>query len=229
MPIIKNILRQGVTKFQGLANFDVFVDEELTSAEGAVISKYFQITNFPAPIPLGNSFFSIRGSNLLKPNVEIKTEILDNNGNPVFHFPVKRGGFNLGNPAIIDISIEAMPGKTADGPGQLIVLGELDPTKIDVPIKFSDTYNIRIQTGINFDTTIPNTRPIKFYREPKINVAESVRNNIDFTSTDLTDTNLTITGSGTFFGGSEAGSQFSRTSTNPSDESNNNANEDTLT
>ena len=95
MPIIKNILRQGQAKFQGLQNFDVFKDDEFSFAEGAAVSKYFRITNFPSPLPAGNSFFSIEGSEFLKNNVELKTEILDLNNNPIFHFPVFNKTFVL--------------------------------------------------------------------------------------------------------------------------------------
>ena len=209
MPIIKNILRQGQAKFQGLQNFDVFKDDEFTFAEGAAVSKYFRITNFPSPLPAGNSFFSVEGSEFLKNNVELKTEILDLNNNPIFHFPV----FNKTSFNSVNISIEVVPRKVDSGVGTITILGELDPNKVpfDIPIEFQNTYNVRVTGLIDIDTEIPNTRPILFYKPPKINVTEVVRNNISG-STDDTSSIFTITGSGTFFGGSLSGNHLPNTS-----------------
>jgi len=202
MPIIKNILRQGQTKYQGLKDFDVLVDDEFTFAEGAAISKYFRITNFPAPIPAGNSFFSIEGSEFLKSNVELKTEILDVNENPIFHFPV----FNKTSFNSVNVSIEVVPKRVDTGVGMITILGELDPNKVpfDIPIEFQNTYNVRVTGFVDIDTDIPNTRPILFYKPPKINVSEIVRNNLSG-STDDTSSIFSITGSGAFFGGSLSG------------------------
>jgi hypothetical protein len=99
------------------------------------------------------------------------------------------------------------------GVGTITILGELDPNKVpfDIPIEFQNTYNVRVTGLIDIDTEIPNTRPILFYKPPKINVAEKVRNNISG-STDDTSSIFTITGSGTFFGGSFSGNNLPNTS-----------------
>jgi len=204
MPIIKNILRQGRTTYQGLKDFDVLVDDEFSFAEGAAISKYFRITNFPAPVPAGNSFFSIQGSEFLKNNVELKTEILDVNETPIFHFPV----FNKTSFNSVNISIEVVPKRVDSGVGIITILGELDPEKVSfaIPPEFQNTYNVRVTGLIDIDIDIPNTRPILFYKPPKINVSEIVRNNLSG-STDDTSSIFSITGSGAFFGGSLSGQQ----------------------
>ena len=202
MPIIKNILRQGQAIYQGLKDFDVLVDDEFSFAEGAAVSKYFRITNFPAPIPAGNSFFSIEGSEFLKNNVELKTEIIDVNETPIFHFPV----FNKTSFNSVNISIEVVPKRVDSGVGIITILGELDPDKVSfaIPPEFQNTYNVRVTGLIDIDTDIPNTRPILFYKPPKINVSEIVRNNLSG-STDDTSSIFSITGSGAFFGGSLSG------------------------
>lgn len=215
MPIIKNILRQGVTKYQGLQNFDVLIDDEFAFGEGAAVSKYFRLTNFPSPIPGGNSFFSIEGSDALKNNVELKTEILDANDTPIFHFPV----FNRTNPKSVNVSIEVVAGKIVNGVGSFTILGELDPNKVDfnIPEEFRDTYNVRVTGLVNIDTSIPNTRPILFYKPPRINVVESIRNDISGSTDDAT-TIISITGSGTFNGGSVSGPGSSNNGENPYDD-----------
>tara|TARA_A100001201_G_scaffold142811_1_gene142099 strand:+ start:231 stop:926 length:696 start_codon:yes stop_codon:yes gene_type:complete len=217
MPVIKNILRRGQIKYQGLKDFDVFVQEEQTLAEGAATSDYFKITNFPTPLPSGNSFFSIEGSDLLKDNIEIKTEILDANGKPIFHYPV----FNRSTPRSVDVTIEIIGGSVVSGTGTFIILGELDPNKFDIPIAFQDTYNIRVVSPINIDIDIPNTRPIKFFKPPVINVSELVKENIVYSggeSTEDTTSILSITGSGTFFGGTNSGKQAGSPELRPYDE-----------
>ena len=54
--------------------------------------------------------------------------------------------------------------------GTITILGELDPNKVlfDIPIEFQNTYNVRVIGNIVIDTTIPNTRPILFYKPPRL-------------------------------------------------------------
>ena len=71
MPIRQNILRKGNLK-QNLLEFDVFQEE--TGVLGDLsTSRFFKISEFPSVLPTGNSSFLIEGSDLLKPNVELKT------------------------------------------------------------------------------------------------------------------------------------------------------------
>ena len=95
--------------------------------------------DFPADLTTGNSSFLIEGSDLLKSGVELKTEILDSQGNPIFHYPIPN--YNKDLPAQ-RVGIEVY-NDTAKGTGFLYVLGELDPTKIDVPQEFQGVYNVR--------------------------------------------------------------------------------------
>ena len=43
MPIIKNTLRRGQQKYQGLKDFDVFIEESEALGAGLAVSKYFKI------------------------------------------------------------------------------------------------------------------------------------------------------------------------------------------
>jgi hypothetical protein len=201
MPIIKNILRRGTAKYQGLDTIDVFREETASVGAGLAVSQFFNITNFPSKIPLGNSFFSLEGSDLLKPDIELKTEILDINNYPIFHYPLKKP---LGQRQV-DVTMEVYPGVTT-GVGKIIILGELNPQKVNVPEEFQGLYNVRFVGQIMIDAEIRNTEPIKFFGVPKLTVKESVRPNIIIPATEDVSFNV-VSGSGNFFGGEGSGLQ----------------------
>ena len=212
MPIIKNILRRGIIKLQELERFDVLINEEGVLGENMVISQYFNITDFPAPLTLGNSIFTLEGSDLLKPGVEVKTELLDKNNNPIYHYPVNQPD----NQTQTRVAIEAYPGFQT-GIGKLVILAELDPNNPEnpfIPEEFQDTYKVRFVWTFRLDAAIRNTEEIIFQKSPKLTVREEVRGNVLIPSSD-TESIISITGSGTFNGGSVAGFQYESAGTGP--------------
>ena len=76
-----NIIRRE-NLYQGLKDFAVIVDETTFQ------STYFNVVEVPEIIPQGRSSFLIGGSDFLKSGVELKIEILDADGNPVYTEPV---------------------------------------------------------------------------------------------------------------------------------------------
>ena len=169
MPLTDNTFRKTQFKKQDLDKFDVFLEEEVNLGN-LVVSKYFNVSNFPGVVTRGNSFFEIQGSSLLRPEVELKTEILDSTGKPVFHYAVPK------NP--IERKLKVTMQVTSDisaGVGKLVILGELNPLFINVPEEFRDTYNVRLVGLINFNTILPNTQPIKFFVPPRMVVSEQVK------------------------------------------------------
>ena len=64
-------------KPQNLSRLDVLIEDT------AVISKYFNITEFPEVLTQGKSSFLIGGSALLKPLTEVKFEIVNDEGNTI--------------------------------------------------------------------------------------------------------------------------------------------------
>ena len=190
MPIIKNILRKGTARLQNLKDFDVFVDE--SGVVGSLASsQYFVISEFPPELATGNSSFKIEGSDLLRPGVELKTEILDSEGNPIFHYPIPN--YNKELPAQ-RVGIEVY-NDVANGTGFLYVLGELDPKKVDVPQEFQGIYNVRFTAPVVINKDIRNTQPIKFFGDPTISVTENVKGVIKRGGGFAGETLNTITGS----------------------------------
>ena len=190
MPIIKNILRKGTARLQNLKDFDVFIEE--TGVVGSLASsQYFVISEFPPELTTGNSSFKIEGSDLLKPGVELKTEILDSQGNPIFHYPIPN--YNKELPAQ-RVGIEVY-NDVVNGTGFLYVLGELDPKKVDVPQEFQGIYNVRFAAPVVINKDIRNTQPIKFFGDPTISVTENVKGVIKRGGGFAGETLNTITGS----------------------------------
>ena len=168
MPWTDNTFRKTQFKKQDLDKFDVFLEEEVNLGN-LVVSKYFNVSNFPGVVTRGNSFFEIQGSSLLKPEVEIKTEILDSTGKPVFHYAVPK------NPIERKLKVTMQVTSDISCVGKLVILGELNPLFINVPEEFRDTYNVRLTGLINFNTILPNTQPIKFFVPPRMVVSEQVK------------------------------------------------------
>ena len=180
MPVFQNILSKAENSFQGLQNFDVLID--------TTDNKFFNVSDFPEEVTLGNSSFLIEGSDLLKNNVELKLEILDSEQNVIFITPVDE--YLEGKAR--RVSIEAY-NETQPGPATLTILGELDPTKTDVPDSFLNTYNVRFTKSGFINTTKVNTRPILFYGQPTVSGTEVVKGQIDTIQTEIAGTD-TVTG-----------------------------------
>ena len=191
MPIIKNILRKGQANFQDLESLDVLEEERGSLVAGVPNSRFFVISEVPSPIPMGKSYFKIQGSDLLKPEVELRTEILDVNNTPIYHFPL----FRRPNDRYVRVAMEVYD-DIEGGFGKIVVLGELNPQKFNVPVEYQGIYNVKFIGTINFDKFRPNTQPIEFFKQPRITVIEDVRPNFEIES--VRSVSNTITGSGVY-------------------------------
>ena len=193
MPNVNNIFRRGKVKKLNLESFDVFLEEQ-ESLGPLVASQYFNISRFPTVLPGGNSYFEIEGSKLLKPEVELKTELLDSAGQPIFHYALPK------SPKAKKLKVTMqVASNVVNGVGRLIVLGELNPNVIDVPEEFQDTYNVRLTGLVDINTTLPNTENIEFYIPPRMSVSEQVKGEIELPS-DVVSTIMTAEGTATMTG-----------------------------
>ena len=176
MPNVNNIFRRGKVKKLNLESFDVFLEEQ-ASLGPLVVSQYFNISRFPSVLPGGNSYFEIEGSKLLKPEVELKTELLDSAGQPIFHYALPK------SPKSKKLKVTMQTASNvSNGVGRLIILGELNPNLIDVPEEFQDTYNVRLTGLVDINTSLPNTENIEFFTPPRMTVAEQVKGQIELPS-----------------------------------------------
>ena len=181
-------VKQKSVKFQNLNAVDTFIQENGT------VSEYFNVADFPEEIPTGRSSFLLLGSQYLRDNVSIKIEILDNQGNPIYIEPVYL--YEEGNG--VRVSIEVYQ-DVSEGAASLTMLGEIDPDKveIDIPDEFIGVYNVKYTRPFIINKDIPNTRPIRFYKRPKVSVKEVFRPKLTIseeTSGSLTQTAGTVKG-----------------------------------
>ena len=193
MPNVNNIFRKGKVKKLNLEKFEVFLDEE-ASLGPLVASQYFNISRFPTVLPGGNSYFEIEGSKLLKPEVELKTELLDSAGQPIFHYALPKSPKSKKLKVTMQVTSNVV-----NGVGKLIIMGELNPNLIDIPEDFRDTYNVRLTGLVDINTTSPNVESIEFFKPPRMTVAEQVKGEIELPS-DVEIMFVTKTGTATMTG-----------------------------
>ena len=152
MPILKRF-----NELQGLADVDVLFEEE------GLNSNFFNITEFPDPLQVGKNSFLIAGSAKLLDFTELKIDIVDSEGNSIYHEPVR--DYLEGN--MRRISIEVYD-QNSPGSGYLYIVGEAHPERNEVPPVWQGVYNVRYVRPISINTTQQNTQPIFFYKQPRI-------------------------------------------------------------
>ena len=143
-------IQQKILQSQGLTDYETHIVDSLPT------SKYFKVFSLDDTIPGGRSTFQILGSEFLENDVEIKIELIDVNGNPVYTEPIKY----LGDDPSRHIMIEVYP-TTATGVGTLTILGSL----IDVPPEWKNVYNVKWEKEVFIDPVAKNIQPIFFRGE----------------------------------------------------------------
>ena len=135
-------------------------------------NEIFVVQDIPDTFVQGRTAFKIFGSNLLLDNVPLKVEILDKAGETVYVQPIKYG---LTNPKLPYryVSVEVYREINVPGEAKLVILGELDPSVVNVPQQFQGRYNVKYSKVINIDTfSFKNTQPILFYKKPTFTALE---------------------------------------------------------
>jgi hypothetical protein len=128
-------------------------------------STYFRLAQVPEVLTIGKNAFLINGSSFLNSNTEVKIELVDANGNPVFVRPIKN--YQEGLARLISIEVYA---DTAPGLATLTILGEL----VNVAEEWKGKYNVKWQKQINIDLTRDNTTPIRLFKKPVVTVSETL-------------------------------------------------------
>jgi len=154
-------------EYQGLQEFDVLIEDSNPN------SDYFQVTEFPETIPGGKSFFKLSAAaGLLRPESEIRVEILDESGQVIYtEYPEF---VDESDRRIISIYVyDNIP----PGIATVTILGEaqsfIDGTQ--VPVDWVGTFNVRWQRTLNVEPFKKNNFPILFERDPSIQVEEIVK------------------------------------------------------
>ncbi len=168
MAIIKSF-----SPFQNLSNFSTFIVDSNPNSE------FFRITEFKETFSGGKNGFLIEGSEFLKETTEVKIEILDVEGNPVYYEPGK------GTPDYYEglstlVSVHIYP-DTPIGIGKITILGELkqyidsNGTLRDVPSEWQGVYNVKWERTFKINRNLFNEDIVRFYRRPSISISELVK------------------------------------------------------
>ena len=154
---------------QNLSSFQTFVIDDNPN------SDYFRITEFKDTFTGGKNGFLIEGSQYLKETTEIKIEILDVEGNPIYYEPAKGvPSYYEGVSSLIAVYIY---NDTPIGLGKITVLGELkqyDDNGVirDVPDQWKGTYNVKWENDFQINKILANEDRVRFFKRPKVNIDE---------------------------------------------------------
>jgi len=168
MAIIKSY-----SPFLNLSNFQVFENDDQPNSE------YFRISDLSETLTGGKNGFLIEGSEHLKESTEIKIEILDVEGNPVYFEPGDgTPEYYEGNSKLIAIHVYD---DTPIGIGKITILGELktvigENNQIDdIPTEWVGAYNVKWEKNIQINKNVSNEDIVRFYKKPIVNVSELVK------------------------------------------------------
>ena len=168
MAIIKSF-----SPFQNLTNFQVFENDELPNSE------YFRITEIKETLTGGKNGFLIEGSEHLKESTEIKIELLDVEGNPIYFEPGNGvPEYYEGLSKLISVHIYE---DTPIGIGKITVLGELKTFIGDlgavtpVPSEWKGVYNVKWERSLQINKNISNESIVRFYKRPNVSITELVK------------------------------------------------------
>jgi hypothetical protein len=153
-----------------LQNFQVFLNDTTPS------SNYFRVSELSDTFTSGKNGFLIEGSPYLKGDTEIKIEILDVEGNPLF---VQAGEgipeYYEGLSKLISAHVYQ---DTPIGIGKITILGELrtyvdaDGYEVPVPDDWIGIYNVKWERNIKINKNIPNETRVRFIKRPEIDIEE---------------------------------------------------------
>lgn len=152
--------------YKGLQYIDVWVtDTSLTSPE------YFQISEFPSRLTSGKNLFKLRGNPTnLKVGSYLNIEILDYNGDPIYHEIVNYIDEDKSRVIAIYIYEDTSPGDCT-----ITLLGEA----VNAPQEWQGRSNIKWMRSVPVNPTVSNDTEIIFETLPTVTLSEQVATQLD--------------------------------------------------
>jgi len=170
--------------FQNLTNLQVF------TIDSGLNSEYFKISELTTTLTGGKNAFLIEGSPFLKETTEVKIEILDVEGNPVYFEPGDGiPEYYEGTSKVISMHVYD---DTPIGPGKITILGELKNyignvgEILDIPEEWQGIYNVKWEQNIIINKNLNNKTIVRFYQRPLVSITEIVKPLFNKTSPTLT-------------------------------------------
>jgi len=148
---------------KNLLDYEVLIED--TSAN----SEYFQITGLPQIFTGGRNSFLIDGSSFLLDGSQLQIEMLDINGNTIYHNAVKN--YVEGTSILISVFVY---NDTSNGFGKIVIMGKANSTVNGEPIpqEWQDIYNVRWTKQIMIEPLLRSRSPIKFLNQPIVSTEE---------------------------------------------------------
>ncbi|MEY4333304.1 MAG: hypothetical protein RLZZ196_2047, partial [Bacteroidota bacterium] len=142
-------------------------------------STYFKITEFKDTFTGGKNGFLIEGSPHLMESTEIKIQIIDVDGNPVYYEPGNGvPEYYEGLSKVVAVYVYQ---DTPIGSAKITVLGELK-TYIDefgntqlIPDEWKGVYNVKWEKEFKINRLLANEDKVRFYKRPVVNITEIVK------------------------------------------------------
>jgi hypothetical protein len=170
MAVIKKFpetLTQNLTTFQ-----TYLVDTNINST-------YFKVTEFKDTFTGGKNGFLIEGSEHLMESTEIKIEILDVAGNPIYYEPGNGvPEYYEGTSKLVAVYVYE---DTPIGTAKITILGELK-TYLDegglvlpIPDEWKNVYNVKWEKTFQVNKLLANEDKVRFYRRPEVTINEIVK------------------------------------------------------
>ena len=152
--------------YKGLQFIDVWrTDSSLTSPD------YFQISDFPLRLTAGKNLFKLRGNpNNLKIGSYLNIEILDYNGDPIYHEVLNYIDEDKSRVIAIYIYEDTSPGDCI-----VTLVGEA----LNVPTEWQGRANVKWSRTVPVNPTISNDSEIIFETLPDIVISEQVATQLD--------------------------------------------------
>jgi hypothetical protein len=167
------IKKFGTNRPQNLSSFETFLVDVNPN------STYFRITEFKDTFTGGKNGFLIEGSEYLQETTEIKIEVLDVEGNPIYYEPGKGiPEYYEGISKVVSVYVYE---DTPIGIGKITVLGELkkylDTGDVvrDIPDEWKNVYNVKWEREFKINRLLSNEDKVRFRKRPKIDIDEIER------------------------------------------------------
>ena len=159
--------------FQNLSNFSTFVNDDNPN------SDYFKITEFNETLTGGKNGFLIEGCPELKESSDVKIELLDVEGNPIYFEPGNGvPEYYEGTSKLISVHVYE---DTPIGLGKITILGELKQYRdsfgalVDIPNEWKGVYNVKWEKTFNVNRNLANETTVRFYKRPAVSITELVK------------------------------------------------------
>ena len=174
MARIKKYASNQTTNLQPqLTQYGTFITDGLPS------SVYFRISEFKDTFTGGKNGFLIEGSEHLLESTEIKIEIIDVNGNPIYYEPGDGvPEYYEGLSKLVAVHIYE---DTPIGIAKITVLGELktyldsNGNTVDIPTEWKGSYNVKWEKQFKVNRLIANEDRVRFYKRPQVSITELIK------------------------------------------------------